>query len=407
MKKFLLNIAIIFIASASLFSQEYEIAWEKDIGGSYAQFSKDGEFIYVAGGNTISKYRSIDGSFVSTFDNSCFKQNGSDFYGNFYLSNSGNYLIGVCGQYYNVWDTKKENAFFQFNDIYGGLDINNEDSKYIAVKRITPDNDRITILDFLTQKELKSVTTNQNVILTKLSHNGKMFATASKSGPKNYLTLWNTETLTEIKRFELEGDEFTTFTELKFSLDDIYVGVSSLGPHKATIIDITQLKEYYNSTMVSNLGIGRFGFLNKHFIFNYNNFNTSDYNVYFVNNQSLKFEQNLKTISSSMTTSSNGLIFTKYSLLRPKTVGVNEAIQQIISISNNKDLIIIDNKSGINENTDITLFDLQGKEVFRFLLFINYGTNKLAIPKNILNGSYIIQITSKNLNISQKILIQI
>jgi hypothetical protein len=363
---------ILLLASINLFCQEYEIAWQKDIGGTYAQFSKDGQYIYVAKGNEIWKYNSADGEFFSKFDNSGFKVNGSAFYGNFYLSNSGNYLIGVCGQYYNVWDTKKEIAFFQFDNIFGGLDITNDDSKYLAVKRITPDNDRITLIDLNSQKEIKSITSNQNIILTKLSHNGKMFATASISGSKYYLTLWDTETLSEIKRFELLGSTIsTTLWEIKFSWDDKLLSIRRSTPNEVSIYDTEKLILYTKSNFYKNNEISNNEFTgdNKYIIFYYPNYDIPEYNFLILERNSLQTIQIFTFISYPIITSSNNLIFTGKALIKPKTVDVSEPIQQNSerSISPNpaRDYIEINVGAGSKpaQENDMQIFNIFGEKI--------------------------------------------
>jgi hypothetical protein len=325
MKKLLFIVVLLLVASNFLFSQEYEIAWQKDMPQmSYAQFSKDGQFIYCAVGNEIWKYNSTNGEFVSKFDNSGFAKIGTDFYGNFYMSNSGNYLIGICDQYYNVWDTKTEKAYFQFSDVFGGLDITNDDSKYIAIKRITTENDRIVLLDSKTQKEIKSFTTNQNVILTKLSHNGKMFATASISGSKYYLTLWNTETLTENKRFQLDGYSGTQFKEIKFSWDDKYVGVRTNMPYEVNIFNTFNLSKYLSSKIYDTLSCSSFDFISTRILFYYINTDDLKGKLILIDEQTQEISQSFDILTQPLSTSSNNLIFTGKALLKPKTVGVNE-----------------------------------------------------------------------------------
>jgi hypothetical protein len=335
MKK-LMFIVVLFIASNSLFSQEYEIAWEKDIGGSFAQFSKDGEFIYVAGGNTISKYRSSDGSFVSKFDGTGFIKNDIPIYGIFYLSGLGNYLT-VCTDRFSIWDTRTEKGVRQIQKI-NCMDIS-ADEKYLIIA----DKYSIFKTAFNDSIVIKSKSINEDVIILRVSHNGKMFATASiyTDNQKNknfYLTLWNTDSITEVKRFPLNDfAQGAEFKDIKFSWDDKFVGVRSFDPHHVNIFDITNLNLLINSKEITPLGCGTFDFTsdNKNILFTYNNFNNEDYNTFFVDIISLKLKDNKKIFSYPLNTSSNNLIFTGKALLKPKTVGVAENEQNRFSISPN------------------------------------------------------------------------
>ena len=154
MKKMIVLLVLFIATTAMTWSQEYEIAWEKDIGGSYAQFSEDGEFIYVAGGNTISKYRSIDGSFVSTFDY------GSNqvltITNNFYISPSGNFLltIGALGSQDGnlyIWDLKTEKIYKIINDVKDA-EMSLDDTKLYYVPFTKSQRSFIRTLNLMTNK---------------------------------------------------------------------------------------------------------------------------------------------------------------------------------------------------------------------------------------------------------------
>jgi DNA-binding beta-propeller fold protein YncE len=400
-------IIILILITTKLFSQEYEIAWEKDIGGTYAQFSKDGEFIYVAGGNTISKYRSIDGSFVSTFD-----------YGsnqvlaithNFYLSKNDKYLItgsaiDKTNGFIYFWDTKTEKVIKRLNIGYSDFI---DDNRMIITDYQHPAT-RLMIYDFQNEKILSSKSSNENFNLVRVSHNGKLIATASFSldGSKYYLTLWDTETLTEIKRFELEGNNMTSFMDIKFSWDDLFVSTRRIVPYIISIFDTKKFQLYKELSTFMNVDIGFNEFMfNGDFVSYYPNPDISEYRLLIYNRNTIELLQSFNTKSFCLASSTNNLLFTGKYLLRPKNVGVNEIIQKI-NISNTKDIINIENKTEITEEINVMIFNLNGKEVYRNSIFLNSGTNKIQIPKIITNGSYIIQIKSVSIDFSQKILIQ-
>jgi WD40 repeat protein len=400
MKKLIISVVLLLVASNNLFSQEYEIAWQKDIGGTYAQFSKDGEFIYVAGGNTINKYRSSDGSFVSTFDNNGLPK-ASEIYG-MSISKNDKYLITWLGDTqgnHNLYDIATGKAIKQISGFYW-CDFLIDENSVICLKLIGSEPKKISIIDVISGNELKSVISPYREELLKVSHNGKMFATASISGSKYYLTLWDTETLTEIKRFELEGNNMTSYLEIKFSWDDKFVGVRTYTPYVSYIFDTNTLtKKVMSSDLKSSESFG--------FDFTFNN----KFCFYFIDSNFYIYENDFKSnnyynlLARPLATNSSNLILCGNTLLKPKNVGVIDLIQRNITITNTKDLVLIDNISDLNEQTEFKLFDIQGKVVFQNSLFLNIDTNKIPIPKVIQNGSYIIQLVSKNINISQKILI--
>jgi WD40 repeat protein len=328
MKRIILNI-LIFLAGVGLYSQDYEIAWQKDMPQmSYAQFSKDGQFIYCAVitsvgstvGNEIWKFRSDNGEFVSKFDNT-----GVPYIYSMNISSSGNFIAtrdGGGGS--NIWDVKAEKAIRQFTDmIY--TDILN-DSICITIKDLGGDTRKISLNNIFSGKEVKSVNSSYWHGKIKLSHNGKMFATASEitdsqKKKKFYLTLWDTETLTEIKRFQLEdqlGD--TEFKDIKFSWDDMFIGVRTYDPYNVNIYNTTKLELVLNSYTIKQIDNYGFDFLY-----------TNDVCLYYLGSQFYIIRNDYKTIlqyenikASPLITSSNNLIFTGKALLKPKTVGVNE-----------------------------------------------------------------------------------
>jgi WD40 repeat protein len=321
---------ILILLSVSLKSQEYEIAWQKDMPQmSYAQFSKDGQFIYCAIvnyvnhsiGNEIWKYRTDNGEFVSKFDNTKVPEIYS-----MKISSSGNYIVtGDGGGGSNIWDVKAEKAVFQYTYMMYTDFLN--DSLVLTIKNNGGESRRIVLVNFWTGKEIKSAISSIWQGHIKVSHNGKMFATASISGSIYYLTLWDTETLTEIKRFQIENfTKYTEFKDIKFSWDDKFVGVRTLDPHHVNIFDITNLSLLINSNEITPLGCGTFDFTgnNQNILFTYNNFNSDDYNTFIVDRISLKLKENKKVFSYPLNTSSNNLIFTGKALLKPKTVGIPE-----------------------------------------------------------------------------------
>jgi hypothetical protein len=318
---------LIILLSISLKCQEYEIAWQKDIGGTYAQFSKDGEFIYVAGGNTISKYRSSDGSFVSTFDGTGFVENDIPIYGIFYLSGQGNYLT-VCTDRFSIWDTRTEKGVRQIQKI-NCMDISSDENQLI----IADDNSiyKTTFNDII---RLKTVKVNEQIIYLKVSHNGKMFSTASISGSKYYLTLWDTETLTEIKRTELIGcSQNASFYNLNFSLDDNIVFITTPNPEKSFFFYTKDMTEAVNSLDYDKRPISSIGMTSDFFLFFYFDNVPFTYSLKFVNINTKKLNQELNTITYYIITSSNNLIFTGTALLKPKTVDVSEPIKPSSEIS--------------------------------------------------------------------------
>jgi WD40 repeat protein len=408
MKKLMFIVVLLIVASINLFCQDYEIAWQKPLPQmSYAQFSKDGQFIYCAVGNEIWKYRSDNGEFVSKFDNT-----GVPYIYSMNISSSGNFIAtrdGGGGS--NIWDVKAEKAIRQFTDmIY--TDILN-DSICITIKDLGGDTRKISLNNIFSGKEVKSVNSSYWQGKIKLSHSGKMFATAceiidAQKNKKFFLNLWDTETLTEIKRFELLGSSIsTTLWEIKFSKDDKYISILRTTPDAVNYFDIEKLIPFKEVNSYKNISIAGNEFMsNGDFVYYFPNPDIGEYNLFIYDKSTQNLKQYFNAKCYNMTSSLNNLLFTAKYLIKPKTVGVAEPIQLNISITNIKDIIIIDNKSAIIENIDVKLFDMQGKEIFRNSIFLNSGINKISIPKNITNGPNIIQFSSKNINISQKILIQ-
>jgi WD40 repeat protein len=402
-------IIIFLVASINLFSQEYEIAWQKDMPQmSYAQFSKDGQFIYCAVGNEIWKYRSDNGEFISKFDTSGAQFNSDKIYFGILLSGNGNYLlVRTDGGNCIIFNTKTEKVFKNFN--FGGSSDISADENTIITARY--DGTFITKFDLNLNKFVMQKPTNEQFKKIKLSHNGKMFATSSRiidsqQKKKFYLTLWDTETLTEIKRFQLEdqlGD--TEFKDIKFSWDDKYVGVNRIYPYDAFIYDVEMKQKYTSSEIFDPRMLGSFGFTKDELLFYFGDPNKEQYSLKIFKTKTFSFIQSFD-LPGTCWVSENNLIFTGKALLKPKTVGVTEPIQPKIFISNSKDFIIIENKSEINEQIETKIYDLQGKEIFNNSIFLNFGIIKILIPKTIMNGSYIIQLSSKSINISQKILIE-
>jgi hypothetical protein len=408
MKK-LMFIVVLLIASVSLFSQEYEIAWEKDIGGSYAQFSKDGEFIYVAGGNTISKYRSSDGSFVSKFDNSGVPK-ATEIYG-MSISKNDKYLITWLGDTpgnHNLYDLTTGKAIKQLSGFYW-CDFWHDDEKLICIKDYEKCN-IVSIIDVNSGKEIKTNTSINRQEIIKVSHNGKMFATASiytdsQKNKKFYLTLWNTDSLSEIKRFELEApDNQTDFKEIKFSWDDKFVAVRTFYPHHVNIYDTQKFELILNSNQIKQQGCFDFEFTlnNELFLF------YGDVKLHLIKNDFKSNIQIFDLMARPLSINLNNKLFTGNALLSPKPVGVteNNNSKTQIKISTLKNTIIIENNSIPIDTPSIKIIDLKGNILFNIKQPINTGTNRITLPNTIINGIYLIQFESKNLNFSQKILIE-
>jgi hypothetical protein len=403
MKK-LMFIVVLFLASTSLFSQEYEIAWEKDIGGSYAQFSKDGEFIYLAGGNTISKYRSSDGSFVSTFDYETSQI--LTFTNNFYLSPSGNFLLTIGalgsedGNLY-IWDLKTEKIHKIINNVKDA-DMSLDDSKLFYVPFTKSLRSSIITLDLKTNK-LSSKIFNDIFSLIKISHSGSKLATASHSsetGGNYYLTLWETESLTEIKRFDLNGVTGIIFDDIKFSWDDKFVGCLTINPYEANIFSTESFKLQLNSKTISPKGSGYVNFTgnNKFILFYYPEWDKNLYNLYFVNRNSNSLEFSINTRCYPLSTSSNNLIFTGTALLKPKIVGVSENLQNRLLISPNPASDYIE----INVGVRLALPLLESFEIYNVFgeknptLALPVGEGEVRIDiSNLAPGVYFIRIGDK------------
>jgi hypothetical protein len=393
-------IIILIIITTNLFSQEYEIAWEKDIGGTYAQFSKDGEFIYVAGGNTISKYRSSDGSFVSTFDNAGL-QKISEFY-SLCISKNDTYAIARLGDQegtLNLYDVKTEKALKQYKGIKWS-EIMPDEKSILCIKDIGGDSRKIVVIDINSEKELKSVNSDIWQGYLKLSHNGKMFATASISGTKYYFTLWDTETLTEIKRFELIDNETgTTFFQIKFSWDDNFVGISRSLPYISNIYSIPKLIEITNSKNYDKWLCSFFDFSQNQIFFHYTDISIDTTSLVSININNMKIDQRFHLQVLPLTSSFNNLIFTGSALLKPKTVGVSENEQKRLLISPNpaSDYIEINVGAGSKpalENPGIEIYNLFGEKNPTLSLPIGEGTGKILPTGEDLGGVFKIDVSN-------------
>jgi hypothetical protein len=392
-------IIILIIISTNLFSQEYEIAWEKDIGGSYAQFSKDGEFIYVAVGSNINKFRSSDGSFVSTFDNS-----GVPYIYGMNISSSGNYIVtrdGGGGS--NIWDVKAEKAIKQVTNMVNGDILN--DSIAISIFDLKNGSNKIGLFNFIKGKEVKSIITNNLQVILKVSHNGKMFATASiytdsQKNKKFYLTLWNTDSLTEIKRFELEApDNQSTFMDIKFSLDDQLVGVCRQYPYEVEIFDTKTFSSFINSNKFDKRYAAIFDFVNNLILIDFIDPFVPTYDFYIIDKNTKLVNQKFNLITAGLTTSQNNLIFTGDRLLRPKTVGVTENEQNRLLISPNpaSDYIEINVGAGSKpalENPGIEIFNIFGEKNPTLSLPIGEGTGKVLPTGEDLGGVFKIDVSN-------------
>jgi hypothetical protein len=388
MKKSL--IIIILLASINLFCQEYEIAWQKDMPQmSYAQFSKDGQFIYCAVGNEIWKYRSDNGEFISKFDGTGFVKNEIPIYGTFYLSGQGNYLL-VCTDSFSIWDIKTEKGVRQIQKI-NCMDISADEKQLIIADKSSIY--KILIFDSL---KIKITGVNEAIIYLRVSHNGKMFATASISGSKYYLTLWDTETLTEIKRFELNGYSGTSFIEIKFSWDDNNVGVRTLTPWDVNIFNTKSFEKTVSSADLKKLECFGFDYTSSNkFCFFY-----IDIMLYIYKKDLISLDSSYSLKASPLLTSSNNLIFTGKALLKPKTVGVNEPqIQNSeIKISPNPAVDYIDINVGAGSKpaheNEIQIFNIFGEKNPTLALPRGEGTGKVLPSGEDLGGVFKIDVSN-------------
>ena len=169
----------------------------------------------------------------------------------------------------------------------------------------------------------------------------------------------------------MEGNTaITTIDEIKFSWDDNFVGINTINPDLATIFSTENLKLHFNSKSISPNGIGFFNFTgnNKYILLFYPEWEKEKYNLFFVNRYNLELEFTLNVLCYPITTSAQNQIFTGSALLKPKTVGVIENMQNRLLISPNpaSDYIEINVGAGSKpalENPGIEIYNIFGEKI--------------------------------------------
>jgi hypothetical protein len=110
-------IILFLVASINLFCQEYEIAWQKDIGGTYAQFSKDSGWI------KMPKYLELKAH--------------NNFANLIKITNDGKKIYSISNNEFKVWDFETGNLLdqhkYSFTSQYAILsDLSADDSTVIV-----------------------------------------------------------------------------------------------------------------------------------------------------------------------------------------------------------------------------------------------------------------------------------
>lgn len=270
--------AALWQPAAAQTAPDLGILWQKEIPGldvKYAKFSHDGQFVHLSVGNNIKKMAIETGEIVLTFDN----PTGKDLW-SFEISGMGNFIVSHDGNgKMNLWDVNlgkmvKEYSSSNIPNI-GNIhyaDISPDESKlYLSV--FYGGSYYLLIYNLLEDKEIKRIKFEEQLHKLKVSHDGKYLVTGlyyedMNKGIMNKLILWETETWQQVAVLEdIEGND--SYTNLKFSPNDAYLGSVRMLPYDVHIFDLNT--KILIKTSETNRKCNNIEFLpdNIHFLLNY------------------------------------------------------------------------------------------------------------------------------------------
>ena len=226
-------VTVLIVCSISLSQPTLEVVWQKRLYPTkvdFAKFSKDGNYIYCAVGNTIKKMDSKTGDFISTFDN----VDSSFIYivDRMQISNSGNFIVAHNGNGAAfVYDTRNERKVKQIQLGASAVTLSTDD-RFLIFGSSRPESKGIVVYNLMNDTIERVINYQHNGInQIKISHDGRYFVTGSTV--KNYdntfndqLILWDAVTMQQISVLESinTGTTFGGFNKLVFSIDDKYLG---------------------------------------------------------------------------------------------------------------------------------------------------------------------------------------
>lgn len=425
-------VLIIFFVTAvwqSVYGQvSLNLVWQKNIYPVQiinAVFSVDGNFIYLAVGNTIQKMDAKSGEFVSVFDKAdTLPYSAID---DFYITPSGNYLLTRDdGGMVKIWDTRIEKAIFQLSIVnkpgYDGIRACSisPDEKYIILGVAVyvggvDDNSFLVLYDINLKKEVKRIQMGSDYgWITKIavSHDGKYFATGSVYQEQTLdkfwhdrLILWDTESITPVDTLEdiKTGTSSGGYKQLKFSYENKYLGCLRMSPWEVHIYDATTGFRVKSSDGRSCLGIEFLPDSSSYLLsyYSFPEFYELGSNKFFG-----KAERWMGVLASSTKTKQilavNGDSLYLYSLPFTGVKEINKSIEGIKLVPLNGQILLM-NDFTFYEKLSVMITDLLGKKIYEEE-FINVMPNsKITLKTELQSGIYICKILAGNKEYSQKI----
>ena len=436
MKKFLVLILLMLTIGAverATSQANLEAVWQKKmfpLDISFAKFSADGQWIYLAIEHNIHKMSAETGDIVSVFDNT-----GADSTGHYYqmeISKIGNYIITIpAGGSVAVWDTQNEklHKYLRFAKNFDDFDSTGLDGARHAV--IAPDesylvivdsekldikgnyNFTLVIYDFHQEKEITSIPLGSENWINQISisNDGKHLLTSSLEsswqGTITELLLWDTETWQPIAKLE-EWEDFINYRRLGFSDNDNFIEAVNLNYYTAKIFDKNTGEVLFASGKdCSNLKVLPDS---KHFLALFyispNNYSTLEIWNLLEKRQIKSTEFPNSVLIETYRSEDDVKVFcggdvNTATMLRGTTTSIPEKEIEYFNIIVNPEHIIIDYNSIDSPVATIKIFDFLGNLVMD-LTNMQTSNNRIQIPNSLASGTYFCILATSNTNYSQK-----
>ena len=422
-------IFIAFLIPYALISQEQtnlEMEWQHEVfpNSIYsAQFSVDGQWIYVSTDKSIEKISAETGEFISVFDKAAIVSSISDMN----ISASGNIIISNGGGGVNIWDTQLEKAtkyISEFIDTEGEdyviASALSSDEKYlglIVIEELKDEYDQSTYFYYIVkynleeEKAINKFSINYCPTKISFSHDGKYFATGGDYEDwdgKEYdqLVLWDAEAWEPLKTIETLEGSGDGYRVIKFSYDDKYLGCVRKSPEQGEIYDIIEEKIILTSSNDRALFDIEFLPNNSSYLMAYSSLEQYD----LANHNLLKNFDILvsQAISSSINENefyifSSRVYYTYFFKNSTVKVEEDENSQVIVDISSINNTIILETKNLQTESIILKVYSLDGSLLMDQNISINSSNSEHEISTDLITGVYLCVIEIDNIIYSDKI----
>jgi len=427
MKTKLILIIIILLALAGLEqvkTQEpidLEIVWQKEVFPKeirFAHFSSDGQWIYAATNNAIEKISVEIGEFESYLLQIIPLVDFGFTNNDIMIATDRNGTVVLL-------DCKNEMTIKNLNytsdpNVYARCVTISPDAIYAICGTVNSEDNmnqsNIIVVNNFTDEIIRNIRINGVIEDIQISHNGKYFATGSwheyndGAGKKYYdqVILWSTETWAPVDTIETLGGVGSGYDEIKFSMDDKYLGCVRHYPSDGRIYNIEN-KELIQS---AESDCYSFEFLpdNYHYLLYYNDqklgrmlnlynptglletFDIPSTNIVsFGNDTNFKIFCNTGKISMTM--------------LKNTIVGIETQFLEngIINISLINNQIIIQIENIFQKILLCEIVDVKGKVVFSQIIENNNPNGRILLNPILITGIYICNVKFSDKIYSQKI----